>query len=437
MAMMLKADQVVEIQRLQTYGRVTGILGSGGQGQVFRVSINGDDMAVKWYDPTYIQKDKTLKSRLEDAIQTGRPSDRFLWPIALATSPGTPGFGYIMPFMSQNFKSSAQIMNRILDLSFREIATVGVELSQSLLMLHAKGYFYGDLSFRNVFVDPRSCQIRICDNDNVDRNGQKGWVGGTIDFSAPEIIMKQAHPSMQSDLFSLANFLFYLLFLQHPLEGRAAHEIRCLNEAAKTLLYGEDPVFIFDPENTSNRPLDNDNAIIFWDIYPSFIKEMFVRSFTTGLTQPSARVVDSEWIIAMAKLRDAVIDCENCGAQQFYESINSTVTCWNTNCRSIIKYPYMLRFDDGSTVSVNLSTCLYPHHTHARGRGRFDFSRIESDVVRQPNNRRVLCLRNLGRSTWFVSEPDGPVSTIKKGELVPVKVGTYIKFEGRAATIVR
>ena len=59
-----------------------------------------------------------------------------------------------------------------------------------------------------MFFDPDTGDVLICDNDNVSANGiDNSSVYGTPRFMAPEIVMGQAKPSRNTDLYSLAVLL--------------------------------------------------------------------------------------------------------------------------------------------------------------------------------------------------------------------------------------
>ena len=53
-------------------------------------------------------------------------------------------------------------------------------------------------------------------------------------------------------------------------------------------LYGKNAVFIFDPLDDSNRPLAtaHENAYVFWPLYPDFLRRLFTRAFTAGMSDP-------------------------------------------------------------------------------------------------------------------------------------------------------
>src|SRR5207247_9494227 len=227
------------------------------------------------------------------------PTDKFLWPLDLASSQSVPGYGYLMPLRPPNYKGIVDLMKRRCEPNFRALAHAGRHLADSFLQLHARGLCYCDISFGNVFFDPDSGDVRICDNDNVTIDG-RGGVGvlGTPRFMAPEIVRGEAKRSSRTDLYSLAVLLFYMFIVHHPLEGKKESAIRCFDLAAMRRLYGVEPVFIFDPVNDSNWPIKghHDNALECCPSYPKVFQDLFVRSLTAGLTDPqNGRVRGSEW----------------------------------------------------------------------------------------------------------------------------------------------
>ena len=140
-------------------------------------------------------------------------------------------------------------------------------------------------------------------SDNVSINGKDdSSVYGTPRFMAPEIVVGKAKPSRNTDLFSLAVLLFYIFMLNHPLEGKLEANIKCMDIFAMNQLFGTNPVFIFDPDDKSNRPLRGyqDNAIIYWDLYPQHLKDLFTQAFTIGLKSPARRVTENKWLETFA-----------------------------------------------------------------------------------------------------------------------------------------
>src|SRR6185437_15438938 len=80
-------------------------LGRGGQGTVFGTELHGRQLAVKWYRPSASRVfDNKIQTDLVRLVEGGRPKNQaFIWPIDLVSSPGQPGFGYVMPRLESRF----------------------------------------------------------------------------------------------------------------------------------------------------------------------------------------------------------------------------------------------------------------------------------------------------------------------------------------------
>lgn len=427
--------------------RVAEYLGGGGQGEVYRASAAGSDIAVKWFYPRYVRQDGRLRERLERAVQLGAPSDRFLWPAELTFSPDLDGFGYVMEVREPRFRGMAELVTRQMEPSFRALSTAAFELSHAFLQLHARGLCYRDISFGNVFFDPETGQVQICDNDNVDIDGQPGSIGGTARFMAPELVTGASAPSTQSDLFSLAVLLFYLLVNHHPLEGARESAIRCFDLPAMTRLYGSEPLFIFDPHDDSNRPVPglHDNASAFWPLYPKYLRELFIRAFTDGIRDPQqGRVRESEWRSAMSQLRDSIFYCAACGAENFYDAgairmidgdARPSQSCWA--CGSTLSLPPRIRITRGTDVLVamlNHDTQLFPHHIDAAQAYRFDAPVAE--IRRHPTKAGVWGLANVSSVDWTAMTASSDTLTVPPGSSVTLKNGVTIQF-GPSEGVVR
>lgn len=405
-------------------------LGGGGQGEVYKADLGGKKIALKWYFPASATPEQ--HKGLEVLVKKGPPTDKFLWPIELTEEKGVPGFGYIMPLRGPQYISIVDLMKRRAEPTFRAIATAGLALADSYLELHAKGLCYRDISFGNVFFEPNTGEVLICDNDNVAIDGEaQGGVLGTPRFMAPEIVRGEALPSMQTDLYSLAVLLFYMMMVHHPLEGKLESDIKCLDLPAMNKLYGTHPVFIFDPDNDTNRPVPgfHDNVIAFWPLYPQYIRDMFVEAFTMGLRDPLERVRESEWRAVMVKMRDAIIYCPKCGSENFYDvealrqSSGKPGACWS--CGADLILPPRIRIGE-SVVMLNYDTKLYPHHVDP---GKlYDFSAPVAEVNQHPNAPSIWGLRNLTAGKWTMTTDDGAIRDVEPGQNVRLAIGAKINF---------
>jgi serine/threonine protein kinase len=417
---------------------VEHFLGSGSQGEVYQATLNGKPYALKWYFKQNATPEQW--TALETLIKRGAPTDRFLWPIELTKKQNLPGFGYLMLLRDVRYKGIVDLMKRKVEPTFRALITAGLEVSNSFLQLHAKGLCYRDISFGNVFFDPNTGEVLICDNDNVTVNGE-GTISvlGTPRFMAPEIVRGEAKPDTQTDLFSLAVLLFYMLMVSHPLEGKKEASIRCFDLPAMNKIYGTEPLFIFDPQDKSNEPVKgiHDNAIEYWKIYPQFLKGLFIKAFTEGIWDVKGRVRENEWRSALATLRDRIVYCPSCGVENFYDpeplKITNGITnsCWS--CKKDISLPYRIRIGEDITM-LNYDTKLFPHHIDPQR--KFDFSSPCAEVVRHPTDPNVWGLKNLTSEKWVITSIDGGNKEVEPTMSVTLNTGLKIYF-GKAEGQVR
>lgn len=418
--------------------RVERFLGGGGQGEVYQVDFDSRALALKWYFPHTATSDQ--QQLLQALVNKGAPDARFLWPIAVVTAADSDGFGYLMPLREARYRSIVDLMKRRVEPSFRALATAGFQLADSFLQVHAKGLCYRDISFGNVFFDPDSGEVRICDNDNVGVDGQSvAGVLGTPRFMAPEVVRGDAVPSTASDLYSLAVLLFYLFMVHHPLEGKNESAIHSLDLPAMNKLYGTAPLFIYDPADATNRPVPglHDNAIASWAIYPRFLQDLFTKAFTDGLRDPlHGRVRESEWRGAMVRLRDAIFYCTHCGVENFYDAERPETqpgypgTCWS--CRHDLRLPPRLQAGR-AVVMLNHDTRLFPHHTDPQ-RG-YDFSAPLAEVARHPVHHDRWGLKNLSTDRWVITTTEGSVRDVEPGRSLSLAAGTRVRFGHSEAEI--
>lgn len=420
----LRIGQKVQMESSGDSCQVEQHLGSGGQGEVYRGNLAGKPLALKWYYPGQATREQW--EALETLVKKGPPNDRFLWPMDLTQAKGTQGFGYVMPLRDPRYKGIVDLMKRRIEPSFRSLTTAGRQLAHSYLQLHSMGFCYRDISFGNVFFDPVTGNVLICDNDNVVVDGRAGGgVKGTPRFMAPEIVRNEALPSSKTDLFSLSVLLFYMFMVHHPLEGKKEASIHCLGLAAMNKLYGEEPIFVFDPKDRSNAPVPGyqDNALVFWPIYPEFFRRHFVEAFTDGLHKPEKRIRESEWRIVMERLADVIVYCSNCGVENFFDPDGPAIPCWR--CKKSFVLPMRLvlgkRF-----VMLNHDSQLFPHHLNENR--PHDFSQVSATVQQHPKDPGKWGLKNLSSDRWVLNLADGSARDIEPGRSAALTVGSTIHF---------
>jgi hypothetical protein len=196
-------------------------------------------------------------------------------------------------------------------------------------------------------------------------------------------------------------------------------------------LYGEAPVFIFDPDDESNRP-DPDfhrNALEYWPIYPQSIRALFVRSFTDGIRRPQqGRVKETEWRAALVRMRDLAGYCA-CQAENFYDpdydqTSNGARLCWA--CQQPLRWPFCVAIGKRQVVVLNHDTKLFGHHLDPQK--TFDFSEPAAEVSRHPTEPGVWGLKNLSTGKWVVASADGVLVDVLPGKSAKLAHGLKIQF---------
>ena len=420
----LKNGSIVVSQSGNKY-IVEKLLGAGGQGEVYAVKLGIETYALKWY----FKHTATVMQRniLENLISKGKPDSSFLWPMDLI-SQSDGSLGYIMELRPPEFKSIVDLMKRKAEPNFYNLCKVAFNLTKGYQKLHGMGYSYRDISFGNLFFNPDNGEVLICDNDNVSINGKDdSSVYGTPRFMAPEIVVGKAKPSRNTDLFSLAVLLFYIFMLNHPLEGKLEANIKCMDIFAMNQLFGTNPIFIFDPDDKSNRPLRGyqDNAIIYWDLYPQQLKDLFTQAFTIGLKSPARRVTENKWLETFANMMSEIIICPNCGAEVFLdenkENLGVAHTCWN--CQSSVAVPASIVIGKNRVV-INKDTKLYQHHINSNG----DMDTVIGSISINPNNPNIWGIRNDGTDNWTYIKADGMQVPVAPGKSAAIVSGAKINF---------
>lgn len=420
----LEAGTVLKSEAGESY-TVKQLLGAGGQGEVYSVENKGNMYALKWYYSKSATKNQ--KAILDNLIMKGKPNDSFLWPQDLIYKNDGEPFGYIMPLRPRNYKGIIDMMKRRAEPSFECLCRAAFNLTKGYRDLHSMGYCYRDISFGNVFFNPDTGDVLICDNDNVSFDGAASGVYGTARFMAPEIVNGKAKPSTNTDLFSLAVLLFYMFMLNHPLEGKLEANIKCLDYLAMNQLYGTHPIFIFDPNDTSNRPLEGyqDNAIIYWRIYPKQLRDMFTRAFTIGIHEPNKRITEAEWLDVFANLMSGIQKCPKCGAEVFYDiekiKTNKAHICWS--CNNKVEMPHILKAGK-SIVLLNEKAKIYSHHI----RGDRDMVTEVGVLVQNPKNPNLYGIKNESKDNWTYIRADGTQIPVAPQKSAAIAKNAKINF---------
>ncbi|MFC4032825.1 protein kinase [Streptomyces polygonati] len=427
-----------------TVGR---LYGAGGQGEVYQAKTPHGDRAVKWYYPA--QATEMQRNILEGLIGLRFTDSRFLWPQSVVSDPNalSGGFGYLMDVRPDRFKDLPALFRRdpsVSAVTQRTLVIAALHTVEAYLALHGKGIAYRDINWGNIFFDPVTGDILVCDNDNAVFESEAAGVAGTMDFMAPELVRgdKGVSPGTQTDLHSLAVLLFMLFMNHHPFQGALALKIRCLDEAAQRRLYGTRPVFVYDPANTTNRPVpgEQDTVIATWRTMPKKLQDLFVKTFTVGLTEPVERVRESQWRGALSSVLDSSLICAVCGKFNLSQPGATAPTCWK--CARPLDVPPCLTVLTGvgavrhrTPVRLIRGGRIYGHHLISSPK-RHDFTDVVGEVTEHPQHPGRFGLTNRTGTTWTTRRPDNTTQTVPPGKTAALRPGITIEFGGGTEGVV-
>lgn len=437
----LKIGQEVEME-FGGRAKVLKVIGSGGQGIVYLVEFNSQKWALKWYDVDKIKRPKEFRQNIKNNIQDGAPSNKFLWPKYLTKENDQGTFGYIMELKPESFDSFVDILNTyklVIDpltgraakqpvrfTSLYAMVTAVINIANAFRQLHRVGKSYQDLNDGGFFINVNTGAVLVCDCDNIAPDGSNFGIGGKPGYMAPEVVRGIAKPDVQTDKYSLAVVLFKLLFRGDPMEGEKVVKDVCLTESSELRHYGQDAVFVYDPDNATNRPVRgiHDNVIKFWRIYPKYIREAFILSFTQGITDPNKRIIENEWQKLFIRLRSEIIMCV-CGRTNF-TSMFSKVDEKTFRCPKCGAEFLTLGFDNRDNRMPLYVGCRF--YKCEIDPDCDDFLTVAGELVENKLKPGVLGIKNCTEDTWQAKLPDGKFYPIQPGKGFPIWKDLEVDF---------
>lgn len=409
-------------------------LGEGGQGVVYKVKYNGKDLALKWYFGNRLSDPDRFYRNIQNNIKKGAPTDAFLWPLEI-TEYFEGSFGYLMELRPPEYKDfSLFLLAKARFSSISAVVNAALCITKGFRELHNSGFSYQDLNDGNFFVNPQTGDVLICDNDNVAEYGDALGIAGKCRYMAPEVVMGKKKPDVHTDRFSLAVVLYLLLFLNHPLEGKRTM-CPCLTEELEREFYGTEPVFVWDPNNDTNRPVRgvHVNEIKFWPIYPKFVRDTFVEAFSHESmvgADTQHRVTEKKWQEVFTQLRDCLAKC-SCGSETFIDVTANSCKC--INCGKELSRPMILKAKKYNVVLRPSKKIYACHSVHDSD----DFKLETGEVITSRQDPSLVGLRNNSTSTWTAILPNGASKAYSNGQVIKLGRGLKINFgNGNEAEII-
>lgn len=402
--------------------RVGKFLGSGAQGEVFEVQTDRGPRALKWYYPSMATPEQ--RQALQQVVDRA-PNDRsrLLWPEALIDA--RPSFGYVMELRPPEFVTLSKVVAGRIDLDLTTLVRAAIGLVRAFREIQTAGLAYRDIKDPNVFINPATGDILVCDNDNCVADSTFSQIKGTTDFCAPEILVAGARPSSTTDRHSLAVLLFMLLVRGHPLDGKRERMIKCLDERARVYLYGEAPLYVFDRNSNENAPVPgvHDAVARHYPIWPQDLQDLWFAAFERGLHNPAERPTLLQWLTVLLRVHDSIQSCANCGSLTIADpNTTDTWDCWS--CHSQVELGPRCVIGR-RTILLRPGVAIFDHHLEDSP-ANTDFTTPRFTVTQHPDHASVLGLRNDGDQPQTYTSPDGKMQSVEPGRSALVADGAVI-----------
>ena len=317
-------------------------LGEGGFGVVYRAKrmSDGKKCVFKEFPPDPLKR--KIHSQIKRNITNlavnpildfdNTRLESFVGPMdrdSIIQLPASRGFGYIMEQVdTERFVKVFSMWKPGVYPDAEKLSKICYNIAHLFGRIHLRGYSYRDISRENVYMDPKTGDIRVIDCDNISAN-EESPVKGTPGFIAPEVYVTST-PDTYTDYFSMAVILYYILIGGDPMYGKKVEDYCIKNESSiatdektQKRFYGTEALFVFDPKDRSNtihnlvdsqRPkmykLQEEN----WEWQPQMIKDAFIKTFSEGLKSDKRhlRTTDAEWKEIFTELKkNSLVECKN------------------------------------------------------------------------------------------------------------------------------
>ena len=166
---------------------------------------------------------------------------------------------------------------------------------------------------------------------------------------------------------------------------------------------------------------------------PPAVRETFIRVFTEGLLNPDRRVTEGEWQNLFSEMKDSVIPCSVCKAENFFVRGGE---CWH--CHARLSTPPVIVFrlpGCEKHLAIFLGTTIRRRHI-ASSSPEENGTEIIGTVVPHSSIAGAAGIRNNSATAWRCTFPDGSAVDVPHGRAIPLNPGTSVCVEGAILSII-
>lgn len=315
----------------KVYENIEPALGSGGEGTVYKITGMADYVLKVYRDD---KRTETRYRKLLNMIATplsGEAMKQVTWPVDIVYSNGQFA-GFVMPAVNGTEELNVMYSDKYV-CTFTERITIARNLCAAINAVHNAGQVCGDLNPKNIAVDPRNARVTLIDTDSYHISEKSSGriykcVMGLPEYLPYEIQAKMKNGktlataplptfTKQTDFFALAIHIFALLM-------NGCHPFACATANNANMNIGS--LAISQPSVMAPQPIEN-ICMGFFPFYekrsgistpvyapefgmlPQRIRDLFVRAFVEGHSDPRRRPNAVEWYNALTEMEKNITRC--------------------------------------------------------------------------------------------------------------------------------
>lgn len=279
-------DVIKTINSISPNGKVIDVMkelnATGRAKEYYCLYDDAEAIYREFYNPIIPMDElyEETKKKIQSGILPGE------WPIAMSDLVDNK-FGYVYKTGLDNHRNEkfASLKARIL--ACRNVIKIyGV--------LHDRGFcFQHPCGKANFNIDYQTGNVELICVDEILTIGRFYGIGRNSIETAPELFWNDEPSDIESDRYSLSILLFEILFDGHPFNGKKTMGI--LTVENQKLWFIDEPVYVWDYRDDSNRPLDFQNNGL---KTPPYIMDAFSYAFSEDvikLENHKKRITEREW----------------------------------------------------------------------------------------------------------------------------------------------
>jgi hypothetical protein len=400
---------------------------------------------LKWYDKSFCSDLHSFRNHLEALNRDKDYPACVLRPKIFTKSNADGSFGCLFDYVEDFYSLRNVIEGHTVEydvnhvpkqknVRFKSIdamVTAGINIAKACNKLNnSQDYFYS-FSDENLLINITNGDILLDIANYVGKDESPLQVDTECIYLPKELLNNSMKPNENSNNYILSVILFRLFFHDHPLEGRNVINDVCLELKDAIKYYRENAVFIFNPNDSSNRPVRGVHytVISMWEKYPQYLKGAFTNAFCSKLFSIDDRYTPEYWLNVLMQLKSDILHCV-CGRNDFaflYEfTEEGFYQCQRCGSKYHSLYFKKRQFNIPICDGNNIYASFFKDKVTS-------YDEIMGTVIENKLHANLYGLKNLSNIEWICSLSNGDLKNIKPSDVMPVFAGNTIDYYGSMA----